>query len=69
MQYILTPFKPEAQNEWEYAYEIVSAFTASFQVKVTTTTNQTQTNFVQVRVSVCVFMFELTFSDFIRPFT
>lgn len=37
MQYILTPFKPAARHDWEYVYEIVSAFTASFQVNVTKT--------------------------------
>lgn len=32
MQYILTPFKPEPGHRWEIVYEIVSAFTTSFQV-------------------------------------
>lgn len=32
MQYILTPFKPKPGHPWEIVYEIVSAFTTSFQV-------------------------------------
>lgn len=32
MQYILTPFKPKPGHSWEIVYEIVSAFTTSFQV-------------------------------------
>lgn len=44
MQYILTPFKPEAQNRWEIVYEMVSAFTASFQVKGQQQTPKTYNN-------------------------
>lgn len=32
MQYVLTPFKPEPGHPWEIVYEVVSAFTTSFQV-------------------------------------
>lgn len=32
MQYVLTPFKPEPGHRWEIVYEVVSAFTTSFQV-------------------------------------
>ncbi|XP_055379971.1 calcitonin gene-related peptide type 1 receptor isoform X2 [Condylostylus longicornis] len=31
LQYILTPFRPEPGHPWERLYEVVSAFTASFQ--------------------------------------
>ncbi|CAD7077512.1 unnamed protein product [Hermetia illucens] len=31
LQYILTPFRPEPGHPWEHAYEVLSAFTASFQ--------------------------------------
>lgn len=34
MQFILTPFRPEPGHPWEIIYEIISAFTASFQVCV-----------------------------------
>ncbi|KAK9701848.1 7 transmembrane receptor (Secretin family) [Popillia japonica] len=32
LNYLLTPFRPEKNPPWEYAYEVVSAVTASFQV-------------------------------------
>lgn len=32
MQFMLTPFRPEPGNQWEIVYEVISAFTASFQV-------------------------------------
>uniref|UniRef100_A0A0K8UB56 Calcitonin gene-related peptide type 1 receptor n=1 Tax=Bactrocera latifrons TaxID=174628 RepID=A0A0K8UB56_BACLA len=31
LQYILTPFHPDAGHPWEQTYEVISAFTASFQ--------------------------------------
>ncbi|XP_017485486.1 PREDICTED: calcitonin gene-related peptide type 1 receptor-like [Rhagoletis zephyria] len=31
LQYILTPFRPEPNHPWEHTYEVISAFTASFQ--------------------------------------
>lgn len=34
LQYILTPFRPPTGHPWERVYEAVSAFTASFQVRV-----------------------------------
>lgn len=34
LQYILTPFKPEPGHQWEIIYEVISAFTTSFQVRV-----------------------------------
>lgn len=65
MQYILTPFKPEAQHRWEFAYEIVSAFTASFQVKqkIKYTDVHRQTDITQVRLA---FVFELTLLDYVH---
>jgi calcitonin receptor-like len=32
LQYILTPFRPDPGHPWEHVYEVVAAFTASFQV-------------------------------------
>ncbi|XP_065369424.1 calcitonin gene-related peptide type 1 receptor isoform X2 [Calliphora vicina] len=31
LQYILTPFRPDPNHPWEHTYEVISAFTASFQ--------------------------------------
>lgn len=32
LQYMLTPFRPDAGHPWETTYQVISAFTASFQV-------------------------------------
>jgi calcitonin receptor-like len=32
LNFLLTPFRPETNNPWEYVYEVVSAMTASLQV-------------------------------------
>jgi calcitonin receptor-like len=31
LNFLLTPFRPETNNPWEYVYEVVSAMTASLQ--------------------------------------
>ncbi|KAM7345733.1 diuretic hormone 31 Receptor isoform 4-T11 [Cochliomyia hominivorax] len=31
LQYILTPFRPDPNHPWEHTYQVLSAFTASFQ--------------------------------------
>ncbi|TMW41988.1 hypothetical protein DOY81_012931, partial [Sarcophaga bullata] len=31
LQYIVTPFRPEPNHPWAHTYEVISAFTASFQ--------------------------------------
>lgn len=36
LQYILTPFRPPSGHPWERVYEALSAFTASFQVTIST---------------------------------
>jgi len=36
LHYLLTPFRPEKNHPWEYAYEVISAVTAGLQVKLVT---------------------------------
>lgn len=33
LNFLLTPFRPEQNHPWEHAYEVVSAVTASLQVR------------------------------------